>query len=85
MEGDVLALRGVAELPRVKNVCAVPSVFITNRSEMLMEGVPSHSVPAVSRLLSNTIFLPSGDKVANASPSVFSVRRLGFEPSGLIK
>src|SRR5215510_5243170 len=69
-----------AELPRIKNRCSSPLVSITNRSEVLF-GSPS----ARFRLLSNTIFFPSGDKAAKALPPVFSVSRRGFEPSGLIR
>ena len=52
----------VAELPRTSEVCAVPSTFITNRSEVLKGS------PAVrSRLLSNTTLLPSGDNAGKQS------------------
>src|SRR5262245_24579597 len=70
----------VAELPRIRNICSAPSVFITNRSEVL-RGSPS----ARFRLLSNMIFFPSGDKVAKESTAVLSVSRRRFEPSGLIR
>src|SRR5262249_26151272 len=60
----------VAELPRVRKVGSVPSVFITNRSEVLRG-----SLEAWFRVLSNTIFFPSGDKAAKKSPTVFSVSR----------
>src|SRR6266496_3231427 len=58
----------VAELPRTSDVCPVPSAFITNKSDVL-SGSPS----ARSRLLSNTILLPSGDKAGKPSEEVFSV------------
>src|SRR5262245_16169822 len=70
----------VAELPRIKNLCSSPLVFITNRSEVLI-GSPS----ARFRLLSNTIFFPSGDRTGKASEAVLSVSRRRFEPSGLIR
>src|SRR5262245_65620768 len=70
----------LAELPRVRNICSEPSVFITNRSEVL-KGSPS----ARFRLLSNTIFFPSGDKAAKASAALLSVSLCRFAPSGLIR
>src|SRR5262245_13510693 len=70
----------VAELPRIRNVCSVPSVFITNRSEVFI-GSPS----ARFRLLSNTIFFPSGDKAGKESEAALSVSRRRFAPSGLIR
>ncbi len=70
----------VAELPRVKCVCSLPSAFITNRSDVL-SGSPS----ARSRLLSNTIFFPSGDKAAKPSPAALSVNRRGFVPSAFTR
>jgi hypothetical protein len=72
----------VAELPRVSSVCSLPSVFIRNRSEVLT-GYPS----AWLRLLSKTIFFPSGDKAGKPSPSVLDVKRrgFGFVASGFIR
>jgi hypothetical protein len=70
----------VGEPPRVSRVCSVPSVFMRNRSEVLM-GSPSPRF----RLLSKTIFLPSDDKVAKPSPTSLSVRRRGSEPSGFTR
>src|SRR5262249_27770295 len=70
----------VAELPRIRNLCSEPSVFITNRSSVLI-GSPS----ARFRLLSNTIFFPSGDKAGNESAALLSVSCRRFEPSGLIR
>src|SRR5262245_23950111 len=75
LSGDQLA-----ELPRIRNLCSGPSVFITNRSEVL-RGSPS----ARFRLLSNTIFFPSGDRAAKISEPALSVSRRRFEPSGLIR
>src|SRR5262245_8596296 len=70
----------VAELPRIRNICSSPLVFITNRSEVLI-GPPS----ARFRLLSNTIFFPSGDNAGKLSVAALSVSRLKFAPSGLIR
>src|SRR5262245_12222514 len=70
----------VAELPRIRNLCSSPLVFITNRSEVLT-GSPS----ARFRLLMNTIFFPSGDKAGKESAAVLSVSLRTFVPSGFIR
>src|SRR6266542_3917921 len=62
----------VAELPRVRNVCPLPSVSITNRSDVLRG-----SVSVLFRLLSNAIFFPSGDRFGNESEEVLFVTRRG--------
>ena len=67
----------VAELPRVTSVRPLPSVFITNKSDVWIG-----SVGARLRLLSKTIFLSSGDRFAKASRSMLCVARRGLVPSG---
>src|SRR5678815_5788431 len=49
----------VAELPLVRKRCSVPSVFITNRSDVL-----SGSASVRRRLLSEIIFFPSGERLS---------------------
>jgi hypothetical protein len=73
----------LAELPCTRNVCSLPSVSIRNRSETNGIRLAGHSAPdtARRRLLSNTIFLPSGDRPANPSPSELCVKRRTFAPS----
>ena len=66
-----------AELPRVRSVCDEPSVFIKNRSD-----VNGDSPSARLRLLSKTIFLPLGDRLAKTSSSVLFVRRRRFVSCG---
>ena len=60
----ILRLSGdqVAELPRVSGVCPAPSASITNRCEVF-KGSPSTR----SRLLSNAMRRPSGDKAGKPS------------------
>ena len=71
----------VAELPRVRSVCSVPSVFIKNRSEELIFPVNGSD----RRVLSKMIFFPSGDKLAKPSKDVLLVKRRGFVASGFIR
>src|SRR5215470_7947812 len=76
----------VAELPRVSRVWFRPSAFIKNRSEVLRG-----SLGVLSRLLSNTIFLPSGDSFAKTlppnnplTPTAFSVSRVSVSRLGVL-
>src|SRR5262249_31781953 len=68
----------VAELPRVRNVWSLPSsAFIRNRSETL--------VCTDFRSLSNTIFVPSGDRSGKPSRAALAVRGRRFVPSGFMR
>jgi hypothetical protein len=72
----------VEELPAVRKAISVPSELIKKRRET------SGLMLGATRVLSKTIFFPSGDKAAKESESVhpsLSVNRCTLVPSGSIR